>query len=67
MTIKPDVPLKIGDHKLMIDAALFAALSSLLTVGYLTLYNQGQSLGRVIHYDNRTRRTFEDRLLQVDD
>ena len=41
MTIEPDVPLKIGYYKLMIDAVLFAALSSLLTVGYITLYNGG--------------------------
>ncbi|MGB8086468.1 MAG: hypothetical protein WCF07_09300, partial [Nitrososphaeraceae archaeon] len=41
MTVEPDVPLKIGYYKLMIYAALFAALSSLLTVGYITLYNGG--------------------------
>ena len=41
MTIEPDVPLKIGYYKLMIYPALFAGLSSLLTVGYLTLYNGG--------------------------
>jgi H+/Cl- antiporter ClcA len=41
MTIEPDAPLKISYYKLMIYAALFAALSSLLTVGYITLYNQG--------------------------
>ncbi len=41
MTIEPDAPLKIGYYKLMIYAALFGALSSLLTVGYITLYNQG--------------------------
>jgi H+/Cl- antiporter ClcA len=41
MTIEPDAPLKISYYKLMIYAALFGALSSLLTVGYITLYNQG--------------------------
>ena len=41
MTIEPDVPLKINYYKLMIYAALFGALSSLITVGYITLYNQG--------------------------
>ena len=41
MTVEPDVPSKIGFINLMILAALFGALSSLLTVGYITLYNQG--------------------------
>ena len=41
MTVEPDVPSKIGFINLMIYAALFGALSSLLTVGYITLYNQG--------------------------
>ena len=41
MTIEPDLPLKIGYYKLMIYGALFSALSSLLTVGYITLYNGG--------------------------
>ena len=44
MTIEPDVPSKIGFINLMILAALFGALSSLLTVGYITLYTQGIKL-----------------------
>jgi H+/Cl- antiporter ClcA len=41
MTMEPDVPSKIGFFNLMILAALFGALSSLLAVGYITLYSQG--------------------------
>lgn len=41
MTNEPDAGLKISFYKLIIYAALFGALSSLLTVGYITLYNQG--------------------------
>ena len=33
--------LKAGYYRLMVYAALFGALSSLLTAGYITLYNQG--------------------------
>ena len=33
--------LKTSYYLLMVYAALFGALSSLLTVGYITLYNQG--------------------------
>jgi H+/Cl- antiporter ClcA len=41
MTSEPDVRLRTSFYKLMIYAALFGALSSLLAVGYITLYNQG--------------------------
>ena len=41
MTVEPDVPSKNSFFILMIYAALFGALSSLLTVGYITLYSQG--------------------------
>ena len=33
--------LKASYYRLMVYAALFGALASLLTVGYITLYNQG--------------------------
>ena len=33
--------LKASYYRLMVYAALFGALSSLLTTGYITLYNQG--------------------------
>jgi hypothetical protein len=33
--------LKASYYRLMVYAALFGALSSLLTAGYITLYNQG--------------------------
>lgn len=41
MTNEPDVGLKTSFYKLMIYAALFGALSSLLAVGFITLYNEG--------------------------
>ena len=41
MTSEPDAGLKTSFYLLMVYAALFGALSSLLTVGYITLYNQG--------------------------
>jgi H+/Cl- antiporter ClcA len=41
MTIEPDVPSKNSFFILMLYAALFGALSSLLAVGYITLYTQG--------------------------
>jgi H+/Cl- antiporter ClcA len=44
MTMEPDVPSKIGFFNLMILAALFGALSSLLAVGYITLYSQGTKI-----------------------
>jgi hypothetical protein len=42
--MEPDVPSKIGFFNLMILAALFGALSSLLAVGYITLYSQGTKI-----------------------
>jgi hypothetical protein len=33
--------LKASYYRLMVYAALFGALSSLLTAGYITIYNQG--------------------------
>lgn len=33
--------LKAGYYSLMLYAALFGAFSSLITAGYITLYNQG--------------------------
>lgn len=44
MTVEPDVPSKNSFFILMIYAALFGAPSSLLTVGYITLYSQGIKL-----------------------
>ncbi|MFI5405658.1 MAG: hypothetical protein ACHQ1D_04005 [Nitrososphaerales archaeon] len=44
MTVEPGVPSKNIFFILMIYAALFGALSSLLTVGYITLYSQGIKL-----------------------
>src|SRR4029078_9027252 len=44
MTVEPDVPSKNSFFILMIYAALFGALSSLITVGYITLYSQGTKL-----------------------
>ena len=41
MSGEPDAGLKTSFYLLMVYAALFGALSSLLTVGYITLYNQG--------------------------
>lgn len=41
MTNEPDVGLETSFYKLMIYSALFGALSSLLTAGYITLYNEG--------------------------
>lgn len=41
MTKESDVGLGTTFYKLMIYSALFGALSSLLTVGYITLYNVG--------------------------
>jgi H+/Cl- antiporter ClcA len=41
MTGEPDAGLKTSYYLLMVYAALFGALSSLLAVGYITLYNQG--------------------------
>jgi H+/Cl- antiporter ClcA len=43
MTSEPEVSLKFGFYKLMIYAALFGALSSLLAAAYITLYNVGIS------------------------
>ena len=44
MTIESDESSKYGFFILMIYAALFGALASLLTVGYITLYTQGMNL-----------------------
>ena len=41
MSGEPDAGLKSSYYLLMVYAALFGAFSSLLTVGYITLYNQG--------------------------
>lgn len=41
MTGEPDAGLKTSFYLLMVYAALFGALSSLLAVGYITLYNLG--------------------------
>jgi H+/Cl- antiporter ClcA len=41
MSGEPDAGLKTSFYLLMAYAVLFGALSSLLTVGYITLYNQG--------------------------
>ena len=41
MTGEPESTSKTSYYKLMIYAAIFGALSSLLAVGYITLYNQG--------------------------
>jgi H+/Cl- antiporter ClcA len=41
MTSEPDAGLKTSFYLLMAYAALIGALSSLLTAGYITLYNQG--------------------------
>ncbi len=41
MSGEPDAGLKTSYYLLMVYAALFGALSSLLTVGYITLYNLG--------------------------
>jgi hypothetical protein len=41
MTSKPDTGIKTSFYLLMLCAALFGALSSLLAVGFITLYNQG--------------------------
>ncbi len=41
MTNESDTVLKTRNYLLMIYAALFGALSSLLTAGYITLYQQG--------------------------
>jgi hypothetical protein len=41
MTNESDTGLKTRNYLLMIYAALFGALSSLLTAGYITLYQQG--------------------------
>jgi len=41
MSGEPDAGLKTSFYLLMVYAALFGALSSLLAVGYITLYNQG--------------------------
>jgi hypothetical protein len=43
MTGEPDAGLKTSYYLLMVYAALFGALSSLLAVGYITLYNQGSN------------------------
>ena len=44
MTTETDIPSKNDYYILMVYAALFGALSSLLTVGYITLYSQGVKL-----------------------
>jgi H+/Cl- antiporter ClcA len=41
LTNEPDVGFKKGYFRLLVYAALFGALSSLLAVVYITLYNQG--------------------------
>jgi H+/Cl- antiporter ClcA len=41
MTNEPDAGLKTSFYLLMACAALFGVLSSLLAVGYITLYNEG--------------------------
>ena len=41
MTQQPEKPLKTRYYLLMIYAALFGALSSLLAAAYITLYNWG--------------------------
>jgi hypothetical protein len=41
MTNELDAELKTRNYLLMIYAALFGALSSLLTAGYITLYHEG--------------------------
>src|SRR6186713_232943 len=41
MTVEPEAPSRNSYFILMINAALFGGLSALLTVGYITLYNQG--------------------------
>jgi H+/Cl- antiporter ClcA len=41
MSGEPDAGLKTSFYLLMVYAALFGALSSLLAAGYITLYNQG--------------------------
>jgi hypothetical protein len=41
MTSEPEAGLKTSFYLLMVYAALIGAISSLLTAGYITLYNQG--------------------------
>jgi H+/Cl- antiporter ClcA len=41
MTAEAESAVKASYYRLMVYAALFGALSSLLAVGYITLYNQG--------------------------
>ena len=41
MTSEPEAGLKPSFYLLMVYAALIGAISSLLTAGYITLYNQG--------------------------
>ena len=41
MSGEPDAGLKTSFYLLMVYAALFGAIASLLTAGYITLYNQG--------------------------
>ena len=41
MSNEPDTPLKTSYYLLMVYAALFGAMSSLLAAAYITLYNQG--------------------------
>jgi H+/Cl- antiporter ClcA len=41
MSGEPEVALKTGYYRLMVYAAMFGAIASLLTVGYITLYSQG--------------------------
>jgi chloride channel protein, CIC family len=50
MTVEPDVPSKNSFFILMIYAALFGALSSLLTVCYITLYTQGLNLFEQVNF-----------------
>ena len=33
--------LKVGSYRLMLYAAIFGVFSSLVAIGYITLYNQG--------------------------
>jgi H+/Cl- antiporter ClcA len=41
MSGEPEVALKSDYYRLMVYAAIFGAMASLLAVGYITLYNQG--------------------------
>lgn len=56
MTSEPEVSSKFGFYKLMIYAALFGALSSLLAAAYITFYNVGikffEQVSIVVHNIN---------------